>query len=185
MSWLKPPPKQSRTKRSFRNGELDYAHELTENETAFIESRDSFYMASVSETDWPYIQHRGGPRGFVKVLDAKRIGFLDYRGNRQYISVGNIRKNDRVSLFFMDYPQKIRLKMLGHARTATVQEANELGLSVAAGYRAHPERAFVIHVEGYDWNCPQHITERYSADEIETMVQPLRDRIAELEEQLT
>lgn len=162
-------------------GDFDYAQEMTENEAAFIESRDSFYMATVSETDWPYIQHRGGAPGFIKVLDSKRLGFLDYRGNRQYVSVGNLRTNDRVSLFFMDYPRKTRLKMLGHARIATVEEATAMGLTVADGYRAHPEKAFVIDVAGYDWNCPQHITERFTVDDLRNSIQPLHDRIAELE----
>jgi len=166
------------------SGEFDYAGELTDDEISFIESRDSFYMASVSETEWPYMQHRGGSRGFIGALDGNRIGFLDYRGNRQYISVGNIRKNDRVSLFFMDYPSKTRLKLLGHARVATVDEAEALGLKVADGYRAHPERAFVIDVAGFDWNCPQHITERYTLEDLRSSIQPLHDRIAELEKQL-
>ena len=157
---------------------------LTDRETDFIQGRDSFYMATGSETGWPYIQHRGGAPGFVKVLDDTRIGFLDYRGNRQYVSVGNLRSNDRVSLFFMDYARKARLKMFGHARLASLEEAAELGLEVPDGYRAHAERAFVIDVVGYDWNCPQHITERYTLEELRVAAQPLYDRIAELEAQV-
>jgi len=162
----------------------DVSHLLSDDEVAFIQGRDSFYMATVSETDWPYIQHRGGPPGFVKVLDPTRIGFLDYRGNRQYISVGNLRKSDRVSLIFMDYTRKARLKLLGHARVADLDEATELGLEIGDGYRAHPERAFVIEVCGFDWNCPQHITERYTVEDLRPTVKILQDQISELEARL-
>jgi predicted pyridoxine 5'-phosphate oxidase superfamily flavin-nucleotide-binding protein len=158
---------------------------LGEREAAFIASRDSFYMATVSETGWPYIQHRGGPAGFVKVLDAATLGLADFRGNRQYVSVGNLAGDDRVSLFFMDYPHRARLKLLGRARAVEREENPELMARLAApGYRATTERAIIIAVEAFDWNCSQHITPRFTTDEIASAVAPLHDRIRELEEQL-
>jgi len=154
------------------------------DEVAFIESRDSFYMASVGETGWPYVQHRGGAPGFVKVLDEKTLGFADYRGNRQYISTGNLLSDDRVSLFFMDYPRKARLKLLGHARIIG-QGDEEMLHKLMAGENSPPvERGFVITLEAFDWNCPQHITERFTLAEIDQAVAPLKQRIAELESRL-
>lgn len=157
---------------------------LTEAEASFIGARNSFYMATVGETGWPYVQHRGGPTGFMRVLDENTIGFADFRGNRQYISVGNLMTNDRISLFFMDYPNKIRLKVLGRARIIGYEKQDVLSLLEMPDYRARIERGFVIRVEGFDWNCPQHITERYSLDEMKTVTEPLTRRIAELEAEL-
>ena len=156
---------------------------LGAREAAFIAARDSFYMASVSETGWPYMQHRGGPLGFVRALDDGHIGFLDYRGNRQYVSVGNLLGNDRVSLFFMDYANRTRLKLLGRARILEGAEAIAPFAEQLAtpGYRAHAERAILIAVEATDWNCPQHITQRFTMPEIERAILPLQQRIAELE----
>ncbi len=159
-------------------------HRLTETEASFIGARTSFYMATVGETGWPYIQHRGGPTGFMRVLDENTIGFADFRGNRQYISVGNLMTNDRISLFFMDYPNKIRLKVLGRARIIGHEKQDVLSLLEMPDYRARIERGFVIRVEGFDWNCPQHITERYSLNEMKTVTEPLTRRIAELEAEL-
>jgi uncharacterized protein len=161
-----------------------FNHLLGESEAGFIAARDSLYMASVGETGWPYIQHRGGPAGFVRVLDAQTIGFADFRGNRQYISVGNLLTDDRVSLFFMDYPNRTRLKLLGHARAVGPEDAETLSRLTVPGYRATVERGIVITVEGFDWNCPQHITERFSLDEVRKVTAPLLTRIAELEAQL-
>jgi hypothetical protein len=158
---------------------------LTENEASFIRARDSFYIATVSETGWPYIQHRGGQPGFLQVLGPATLGFLDYRGNRQYISSGNLVGSDRVSLFLMDYPNRARLKMLGHARVVSVEEGQAAGLTLPDGARrVHPERAMLIEVAGYDWNCPQHITERYTIEEIRPSLDKLHARIAELEAQI-
>ncbi len=159
-------------------------HHLTEAEAQFIAARDSLYMASVGETGWPYIQHRGGPAGFVRVLDAQTIGFADFRGNRQYISVGNLLTNDRVSLFFMDYANRTRLKLLGHARAVDPEDRETLDRLAVPGYRATVERGIMISVEGFDWNCPQHITQRYTLDEVRNVTAPLLSRIAELEAQL-
>lgn len=160
-------------------------HRLSAAEAGFIAARDSFYMATVSETGWPYIQHRGGPAGFVRVLDEETIAFADFRGNRQYVSVGNLTNDDRVSLFFMDYAQKRRLKLFGRAKSVGLDEEELMSRLEMPDYRARVERGFMIKVEGYDWNCPQHITERFTADEMHAMTMPLTARIAELEGELT
>jgi uncharacterized protein len=157
---------------------------LSQREAAFISARDSFYMASVSETGWPYVQHRGGPRGFVKVLDQHTIGFADFRGNRQYVSVGNVSTDNRVSLFFMDYAYKKRLKLLGRVSLIDTNQDALLKQLELPAYRAQIERAFVIKVEAFDWNCPQHITQRFSLAEVEAAAAPLHQRIAALEAEL-
>ena len=147
---------------------------LTEREAEFIAERDSFYQATVSESDWPYVQHRGGPKGFLKVLDERTIGFADFRGNVQYLSVGNLNANDRISMILMDYPNRRRLKIWGRVRI--VHEADEPDLIAqleVATYRARVERGMVIHVEAFDWNCPQHITPRYSESEVDTLLAPV------------
>ena len=159
-------------------------HRLTEAEAGFLAARNSLYMATVSETGWPYVQHRGGPTGFVRVLDEGTIGFADFRGNRQYVSVGNLMTDDRVSLFFMDYPNKTRLKLFGRAKIVGPDEQALLSRLEMPDYRARVERGFIIKVEGFDWNCPQHITERFTLDEVRAMTTQLTTRIAELEEKL-
>ena len=151
-------------------------------EAAFLAARDSFYMATVGETGWPYVQHRGGPPGFLKVLDERTLGFADFRGNRQYVSVGNLAGDDRVSLILVDYPARRRLKILGRARTVTAdQEPAVLARLELPGYRAKVERGLLIAVEAFDWNCPQHLTPRFTEAEIAVAVAPLHARIAELE----
>jgi uncharacterized protein len=159
----------------------DVNHRLGEVEAAFILARNSFYMATVSETGWPYVQHRGGPTGFVRVLDEGTIGFADFRGNRQYVSVGNLLTDQRVSLFFMDYPGKTRLKLYGRARIVGLEEESTLSRLEMPDYRARVERGLIIAIEGFDWNCPQHITPRYTTEEVRAMTEPLEARIAELE----
>ncbi len=155
---------------------------FTPSETEFITARDSFYMASVSETGWPYMQHRGGPRGFLRVLDETMLGFADFRGNRQYISIGNVAANDRVALFLMDYPGRRRLKILAHAEERDLASDPKLAERLATpGYKAKAERAMLFHLEAFDWNCPQHITPRYTESELIPILQPVRQRIAELE----
>jgi hypothetical protein len=156
-------------------------HALGPTEAEFIAERDSFYMASVSETGWPYVQHRGGPAGFLRVLDGKTIAFADFRGNRQYVSVGNLGHDDRVSLFLMDYANRERLKILGRARLVGPEDGALLDRLTLPDYKATVERGIVIAVEAFDWNCPQHITPRYTAAEIEAVAAPLHRRIAELE----
>lgn len=148
-------------------GETDVHGKLGPDEAAFLSLRDSFYMASVGETGWPYIQHRGGPRGFVRVLDEGTIGFADFTGNRQYITLGNVTGNDRVALFFMDYPNRTRLKLLGHASIVPPDDAATLARLKLPGYKARVERGIVVRVAGFDWNCPQHITPRYTVEEID------------------
>ncbi len=164
------------------SGEAMRNQALGDGEAAFLSARDSFYMATVNEAGWPYIQHRGGPAGFVRVLDERTIGFADFRGNRQYVSVGNLLTEDRVSLFFMDYPHRRRLKLFGRARLVTDQETVER--LVVPAYPALVERGLLITVEGFDWNCPQHITERFTAEDIRSATASLTDRIAELEARL-
>lgn len=155
---------------------------FTENELAFIAARDSFYIASVSETGWPYVQHRGGPPGFLKTVDRKTLAFADYRGNRQYISTGNFAANDRACLFLVDYPRRARLKIYMHVEKLTLDADPTLtDLVFDAGYRAKTERIFRLRLEAFDWNCPQHITPRYTEAEIDKAVTPLRDRLAQLE----
>jgi predicted pyridoxine 5'-phosphate oxidase superfamily flavin-nucleotide-binding protein len=155
---------------------------FTENEIAFIAERDSFYMASVSESGWPYVQHRGGPPGFLRVLDDRTLAFADYRGNRQYISTGNLTADDRVALFLMDYPHRARLKILAHAEIKDLTaDPGLVAKLVTPGYKAKPERAMVLHLEAFDWNCPQHITPRFTEAELAPALAPIRERIGELE----
>lgn len=151
---------------------------LTAREASFIEARDSFYLASVTEDGWPYVQHRGGPAGFLKVIDTKTLGFADYRGNRQYVSTGNFVANDRASLFLMDYPNRARLKIIARARVE--EAADNLALAAALGVEGggKVERLFLFDIEAFDWNCPQFITPRFTQTEIETAFGP---KIAELE----
>ena len=158
---------------------------LGAEEVEFISRRDSFYMATVTETGWPYIQHRGGKPGFLRVLSPGQLAFADFKGNRQLLSTGNLAADDRVTFFLMDYPQQTRLKILGHARVEDAREHPELvGQLSDANERPMVERLFFIEVVSFDWNCPQHITPRYTAAEVEAAVAPLEQRIAELEEQL-
>jgi ferredoxin-NADP reductase/predicted pyridoxine 5'-phosphate oxidase superfamily flavin-nucleotide-binding protein len=169
---------------------LDHAEDrrdaLGPDEAAFIEARDGFYQATVSETGWPYVQFRGGPAGFLKVLDDKTLGYADFRGNVQYISVGNLRGNDRISIILMDYAHRRRLKILGRVRL--VDESDDPALVVRLElphYRARVERAVLIRIEGYDWNCPQHITPRFTEAEIAQASAPLHAEVARLRQTLS
>jgi predicted pyridoxine 5'-phosphate oxidase superfamily flavin-nucleotide-binding protein len=130
-------------------------------------------MAAVSETGWPYVQHRGGPVGFVQVLNESMLGFPDYTGTRQYVRVGNLRQDDRVSLFFMDYANRKRLKLLGRSRLVENDEAELLNQQTDADYGARVERSFVVSVEAFDWNCPQHITPRFTESQIKQLNQTM------------
>ncbi|MEN3975056.1 pyridoxamine 5'-phosphate oxidase family protein [Emcibacter sp. SYSU 3D8] len=151
-------------------------------EEQFIAARDSFYMASVSETGWPYVQHRGGPKGFLRVLDDKTLAFADFRGNRQYISLGNLTANDRAALILMDYPNRRRLKIYARAEQRGMAADPALAQALDLGsYKAKPERAFLLHLEAFDWNCPQHITPRFTEAELEAALAPVRDRMEQLE----
>ena len=154
---------------------------LTAKELGYIALRDSFYMASVNADGWPYMQHRGGPAGFLRHIEGNRIGFADYRGNKQYITTANLAGNDRVSLFLMDYPNKDRLKLVGHAHSIELADDPTFVTSLMPeGYRAVPERAFLIDVIGWEWNCSQHITPRFTEAEISAAIQPMAAELNQL-----
>ncbi|MFZ6818963.1 2Fe-2S iron-sulfur cluster-binding protein [Undibacterium sp. Ji22W] len=161
----------------------DTRSDLTLREAEFIEARDSFYQATVNEDGWPYVQHRGGPIGFLKVLDKNTIGFADFSGNRQYLSVGNLQANERIAMILMDYREQRRIKIWGRVKIVHEHEAPELiaRLEMPA-YRARIERAFIITVEAWDWNCPQHITPRYTDEDIEQLLAPMQAEIAKLKQ---
>ena len=162
-----------------------YVDGLTENEIDFIAQRDSFYMASIGENNFPYIQHRGGPKGFLKVLNAKRIGFIDFRGNMQYISAGNIATNNNVALIMVDYPARARLKILAKAEIVELTDDPVLyDLLELDDYKFKPERMMVFNIEAYDWNCPQHITPRYTVEDIEEAFAGQRDHVEKLEAEI-
>ena len=155
---------------------------ITDAEASFIAARDSFYMSTVGETGWPYMQHRGGPVGFMKVLGANTLGMADFRGNRQYISLGNLAHDDRASLFFMDYANKRRLKALAHVKRADLSEDPDLAAKLALpGYKVKVEHALIFTIAAFDWNCPAHITPRYSEAEIAPGIRDLHQQIALLQ----
>jgi uncharacterized protein len=154
---------------------------LGPDEAAFIADRESFYLASISETGWPYIQHRGGPRGFLQVLDDRTLGFAELRGNRQYITRGNLDHSDRVALFLMDYALQARLKLLGHARFT--EDSDTLRRLVVPDYPGKVEGAVLIEIEGWDWNCRQHIPQLFGRDLVEQAIGSLRERVSELEQE--
>ena len=158
---------------------------LTPNEISFIQDRNSFYLASIGVKEFPYVQHRGGPKGFLKVLDSKRIGFIDFVGNKQYVSVGNMATNNNVSLIMIDYPTRTRLKIFAKAEVVELKDSPELyKLLNLDDYKFRPERMLVFTIEAYDWNCPQHITPRYTVDEINQAFSPQIEYIAKLEEEI-
>jgi predicted pyridoxine 5'-phosphate oxidase superfamily flavin-nucleotide-binding protein len=157
---------------------------LGPEETAFIAERDSFYMATVGATGWPYVQHRGGPKGFLKVIDDHTIAFADFRGNKQFISTGNIGTDDRVALIMVDYPRQARLKILGRAEVFEGERARKwIERLREPGYNAEIERAYVITVEALDWNCPQHITPRFTEVQIQEALAPLERHLQDLEQE--
>ncbi|WP_020604589.1 pyridoxamine 5'-phosphate oxidase family protein [Spirosoma spitsbergense] len=158
---------------------------LTDQEIRFIAERDSFYMASIGENGFPYIQHRGGPKGFVKVIDNDHIGFVDFVGNRQYISVGNILTHPKVSLIMVDYPRRARLKFYAEAAIVELIDQSDLfDLLDPADYPHRPERMMVLTVQAYDWNCPQHITPRYTAEDIAAAMLDRDEYVRSLETEL-
>lgn len=154
----------------------DRGQRLGAPELAFIAERDGFYLASVSETGWPYVQYRGGPAGFLSAIDASTLGFADFRGNRQYITTGNVQANDRVSLFLMDYAHRRRLKIFGRMRMIDAADDPPLAQRLTMpGYPARVERLALIAVEAFDWNCPQHITPRFTQAEVEAVLASWHD----------
>ena len=158
----------------------------TEREADFIRARDSFYMASVSETGWPYVQHRGGPPGFLKIVDEQTLAFADFSGNKQYLTLGNARADDRVALILVDYPRRARMKVLARLEFVTADEAPDLAeLTALPGYRAKVERIGVLHIEAIDWNCPQHITPRFTQSEIAEAMAPVTERLESLQAENT
>lgn len=159
---------------------------LGAHEAQFLAAADSFFLASVGETGWPYVQHRGGPAGFLKVVSPTRIAYAEFRGNRQYVSTGNVSRDGRVSLIVVDYAHRQRLKLLGRMRFESVADADpELVRAVELpDYRARFERVAVIDIEAFDWNCPQHITQRFTAAEVAAASRPLHERIDELESEV-
>jgi uncharacterized protein len=161
--------------------------QLGEHERDLIAASDGFYMASTSETGWPYIQHRGGSKGFLRILDDRTLGFADLRGNKQYISVGNLQHDNRVALFFMDYAHQQRLKILGRAEVHEGDETAQkfMPLLVVPEEKTPSERVVLIRVEAFDWNCPQHITPRYTLEELEASLAPIRRHLQALEEENT
>lgn len=162
-----------------------YVDGLTDNEIDFITQRDSFYMASIGENGFPYIQHRGGPKGFLKVLDSKRIGFIDFKGNMQYISVGNIASHNNVALILVDYPSRTRLKILATGEIVELKDNQALyNMLDLQDYTFKPERMMVFNIEAYDWNCPQHITPRYTIEEIEEAFSGQKKLVEELQAEI-
>lgn len=164
---------------------MSYVDGLTPIEAEFVSQMDSFYMASSGENGFPYIQHRGGPKGFIKVIDPQTIGIVDFTGNRQYISVGNITINPKVSLILVSYPFRARLKMYAEAEIVEIKDRPDLfELLKPTDYKFKPERLLLFHIKAYDWNCPQHITPKYTKDEIEELIQPQKEYIQQLEQEV-
>jgi len=154
------------------------------DESGFISERDTFYIATLGSTGWPYVQHRGGPKGFLKVIDERTVAFADFRGNKQYISTGNLLTDNRVALILVDYPRQLRLKILGRVEIFEGERANEWIEKVRdPAYKAVTERVYVIRIEAFDWNCQQHIVPRYTEEEIKDAVAPAESRMHELEQE--
>lgn len=174
------------SRRSYaRMEEMARGTELSEAETEFIAERDGFYLSTVGESGFPYVQYRGGPKGFLKVLDAKTLAYADFRGNMQYVSAGNLTRNDRAALILMDYANRRRLKI--YARIEMIEARQDPALIAKlrnAGYEAQIERAMVLRVEAFDWNCPQHITPRFTIEEVREMNAPLYEHLARLEAEI-
>ena len=165
----------------FLEPDADGGDRLGPDEAAFIAAMDGFFQATVSETGWPYVQFRGGRPGFLKVLDETTIAYADFRGNRQYLSAGNLSADDRIALILVDYPNRRRLKIWGRARLVAAEDDPDLLETLSdPTYRAKPERAVVISIEAFDWNCPQHIPQRMTLEELETQLAPVREELAAL-----
>jgi uncharacterized protein len=157
---------------------------LGDAEIEFLAERDSFYLATTGATGWPYVQHRGGPKGFLRVIDSGTLAFADFRGNRQYVSTGNLLGDNRAALILVDYPRRARLKMLGRVEVVELENAQEwLARVRMPGYHAAIERVFVIQVEGIDWNCPQHITPRYTEEEIRATINEIDIQLGNLKQE--
>lgn len=168
-----------------RMEKISRGSEMSFVEADFIERRDSFYLATTSENGYPYVQFRGGASGFLKVLDSKTLGYADFRGNLQYVSVGNLRSNKKAALILMDYPNRQRLKIYATIEVFDAEDAPELLDRLAMpDYKAKIERAMILHIDAFDWNCPQHITPRYTMSEIGRILIPFKEQIALLEKEI-
>jgi len=167
-----------------RMQKMSYVDGLTEYETEFIAQLDSFYMSSFGENGYPYIQHRGGPKGFIKVIDNATIGIVDFSGNKQYISAGNITKNPKVSLILVSYPLRARMKIYAEAEIVEIDEDHNLyNFLRPQDYKFKPERMMIFHIKAYDWNCPQHITPKFSVAEMQEIFEPQKQYINKLEQE--
>lgn len=164
----------------------DEPDRLGAQEREFLETADHFFLATIGETGWPYVQHRGGPPGFIKVLGPSRIGYAEFRGNQQFISAGNVQADPRASILIMDYANRARLKLIGRLRLVPLEDADPSlrNRLVSPDYPGRAERVAIFDVEGFDWNCPQHIVPRFTVQQMEAVMAPLRLRIAELEARL-
>lgn len=178
--------KAEQTKRGSRSGyqkaieKQDWQNTVSDDLTAFIAERDSFYFATASMGGQPYIQHRGGPKGFLKVIDEHTLAFADFSGNRQYISIGNLAENDRAYIFLMDYANRRRVKIWGQARVVE-DDPGLLSKLVEPGYKARPERVFLFKIEAWDINCPQHIVPRHDEETIRLATAKLGEQVALLQ----
>lgn len=174
------------SRRSYtRMEQMERGTELSFTEADFIAARDSFYLATVGENGYPYVQFRGGPPGFLKVLDAKTLAYADFRGNLQYVSIGNLTRNDRAALILMDYANRQRLKIYARIEIVEAKDNPELIAQLQdSSYDAQVERAMVLHLEAFDWNCPQHITQRFTIEEIRELNAPLYEHVAKLEAEI-
>ena len=181
-----PSVKTEQEKRGSRDGynkmaaKRDWRNTVSDDLKTFIAERDSFYLATSSKDGQPYIQHRGGPKGFLRVLDENTLAFADYSGNKQYISVGNLAENDRAYIFLMDYANRRRIKIWGTAKIVE-DDAELLARLMPDGYKARPERVFVFTITAWDVNCPQHIVPRYDEELVRQVTEKLTRRVAELE----
>lgn len=182
--------KKMQEKLGSRNGyarmeKMSYVDGLSDYEIDFIQSQDSFYMASYSENDFPYIQHLGGQRGFIKIIDNTTISIVDFVTNSQHISLGNILKNPKVSLIIVSYPQRARLKIYAEAKIIELTEDDDLyGILNPVDYEFRPKKMMIFHIKAYDWNCPQYITPKYSAEEIQGLFETQKQHISDLEKKI-
>jgi predicted pyridoxine 5'-phosphate oxidase superfamily flavin-nucleotide-binding protein len=172
----------SRRQYARMEGGAEKPDQLGPDESAFIAERDSFYLATVGASGWPYVQHRGGPKGFLKVIDDRTLAFADFRGNKQFVTTGNVATDNRIALIMVDYPQQARLKILGRVEVLEGDAAREwIERLRDPDYNATVERVYVIRVEAFNWNCQQHITPRFTAEQIQEELAPLERRLQELE----
>jgi len=168
----------------FLEPDADRGDRLGPREADFVARMDGFFQATVSETGWPYVQFRGGPHGFLKILDDRTIAYADFRGNRQYLSMGNLTDNNHIALILVDYPNQKRLKVWGRAKLVDLEDDPDLVEQLQdESYKARPERVVVITIEALDWNCPQHIPKRLTLEELESQLEPVREEIARLKQE--